>query len=312
MRPSPRKIRSRRAAFTLVELLVAITIIALLIGLLIPAVMSARRNAQVAQVKVDIKALEGGLADFKAHFGEYPPSRITLYVDDSTGVNGWFQNTAEARRSRAIIRKYWPQFHFASCGGASANPADPSKVWITEPKVLNGAECLMFFLGGVPTLDENNSPLDPTDDVWQYNGFSKNPTSPFSLPSAGSTASRLGPFMEFAPSRIVDVEDDDEIPEYLDPIPSQTRPYIYYSAYDGQGYRPADLQSGMTSFYKQSGSTSASDWKPKSYQIISPGFDAQYGIGGGYTPEDNSPLPGSGRSLEEDNITNFSNGTLGG
>ena len=59
-------------------------------------------------------------------------------------------------------------------------------------------------------------------------------------------------------------------------------------------------------------------WKPNSYQIISPGYDRQYGYGGAYvgTGTDRVPVPATPpptaalRAVETDNITNFSDGEL--
>ena len=78
MRSSRRHTPHKRAAFTLIELMVAISIIALLIGLLLPAFNGARRNARIAEVTTEIKSLENALAAFKAKYGTYPPSRIML------------------------------------------------------------------------------------------------------------------------------------------------------------------------------------------------------------------------------------------
>ena len=47
--------------------------------------------------------------------------------------------------------------------------------------------------------------------------------------------------------------------------------------------------------------------RPQGYQIISPGFDGLYGVGGVY--KDGSELTGV-RLPEADNITNFSGGVL--
>ena len=74
MTPAPR----RRTGFTLVELLVVITILGILIALLVPAVFSAVSRANDARVAGEINTLGQALASFKNKFQEYPPSRIVL------------------------------------------------------------------------------------------------------------------------------------------------------------------------------------------------------------------------------------------
>jgi len=68
-------INSRASAgFTLVELLVVMSIIGVLIGLLMPAVNAAVRAARVARTQAIIQSLTVGLEAFKGDWGVYPPS----------------------------------------------------------------------------------------------------------------------------------------------------------------------------------------------------------------------------------------------
>jgi prepilin-type N-terminal cleavage/methylation domain-containing protein len=63
---------NNRKAFTLVELIVVIGIIAILAGLLLPAVNHMRRSAQITGQKADFQTIAAALESYKADFGDYP------------------------------------------------------------------------------------------------------------------------------------------------------------------------------------------------------------------------------------------------
>jgi len=60
-------------AFTLLELLTVIAIIAILMGLLFPVLGLIRNGAKVAQAKNDIKQIEAAVKAYYADYGKYPP-----------------------------------------------------------------------------------------------------------------------------------------------------------------------------------------------------------------------------------------------
>lgn len=329
-----------RRGFTLIELLIVIVIIGVLVGLIGPALMGAFRSARETGVVAEIKQLESAVAAFKAVYGVDPPSRIVLCEN----ATDWDADN-ERKRSKALIRRIWPQFNFALNRNLNANEradltttSDPPTLDTDTDDVyyLNAGECLVFFLGGMPTLTEPK-PAPPGRFAYTMNGFAKDPANPFST----TGASREGPFFEFAPNRMIST-DGDRFPEYLDPLPGQSKPYIYLSSYEGAGYQSLDwsgtdfvngpyiakvedanlngtLDPGEDKITSPASTISVLEYhKPKSFQIVSPGIDGQFGVGGLFDASrvDQSlkyTIPGMtarNPEAEYDNLTNFHGGRL--
>lgn len=68
------KTEKNKKGFTLAELLTAVVIIAILIGILVPALNMARSFARDAKQRVQIQSIEAGIIMYRNDFGEYPPS----------------------------------------------------------------------------------------------------------------------------------------------------------------------------------------------------------------------------------------------
>jgi prepilin-type processing-associated H-X9-DG protein/prepilin-type N-terminal cleavage/methylation domain-containing protein len=73
--PMKRAVSSARKAFTLVELLVVVSIIAILVGLVLPAVFAARDAARSAQCQSNLKQLGLAILNYRDANGAFPQYR---------------------------------------------------------------------------------------------------------------------------------------------------------------------------------------------------------------------------------------------
>ncbi len=67
--------RNRRG-FTLIEVLIVISIIGVLMALLVPTLVGARLRAAVTAVKAELSQLKSALETYNSKFGDYPPTSL--------------------------------------------------------------------------------------------------------------------------------------------------------------------------------------------------------------------------------------------
>jgi competence protein ComGC len=92
-------VKTRTSGLTMIEILVVVSIIALLVGLLLPAVHTVQKMAKETKQKAQFTSIELGLAAFKSDYGDYPPSSWW-----NPAVAGGRQNYCGAQKlSEAIL-----------------------------------------------------------------------------------------------------------------------------------------------------------------------------------------------------------------
>jgi len=125
--------KKERNGFTLVELITVATIIAILAGLLIPAVTAVRRSAKETQQKAQITSIDLGIAAFKNDYGDYPPSNARIAYEPTRDYSG-AQKLAEALVGWDLLG-FHPDSVFRSDGQEADGVTDvyPSPLVLTNP-----------------------------------------------------------------------------------------------------------------------------------------------------------------------------------
>ena len=80
----------RRCGFTLIEVLIVITVIAILAMLVVPRAMGARRKAKEAQLRGNLKQLRDGIERFEATTAAWPPSAADLMAANGGAISADF------------------------------------------------------------------------------------------------------------------------------------------------------------------------------------------------------------------------------
>ena len=140
------KIRNPRSAFTLTELLVVITIIAILTALITAAAVNAMRAANRAAIKTEITEISLAFENFKNEYGAYPPNGMNSYDNNYKGnpIDVIVQKDFERIFKKAFPRNDEPRSLIAGlAGNYTSGPANHNL-----PGGLNAAEAVYFWLGG--------------------------------------------------------------------------------------------------------------------------------------------------------------------
>jgi len=246
--------RNRRSAFTLVEILVVIAIIAILAALTLAGVMVFLGKGPAVQVQNDMLQLSVALEKFKADKKFYPPSHLKLgsnYTD--------YTASAADQQSLAVISAMWPQLTPANFVGIQWAGATLPVGGV----ILEGDQCLVFFLGGIPIGGVPS-------------GFSTNPTNP-----AAAGGDRLQ-YMTFPAGRLM-LRNGSLFPSFVDGYgtsnkPAKQSPYFYFSAGRSSTFDTTPNSLNLVPYIQQSTPT-VTYWNSTSFQIICAGLDGQFGTG---------------------------------
>ena len=233
---------NNRSGFTLVEILVVITIIGILVSLLVPTLAAALQRSREGAIAFEIKQLQGAIESFrkervkKPNF--YPPDFSDLDAAGNSGSPAPFGDG-----NAAVLNKKASELQaFVRVMSRNANQAYVSR-WV-QNKVKNnsGNDVTVFQAPIISNTNQTNPPnpltLDPAEALVFWLGMTqKNPEAPlpsrFARPSGPGMLPPAGngtwTFFEFDESRLVD-QDNDGWPEYLQ-AHGEEAPYLYFSSH---------------------------------------------------------------------------------
>ncbi len=319
-----------RRGFTLVEMLVVITIIGILASLGTVAVFEALKAAKRARIKVEITNLNSAIESYKLKFGDYPPSYINVADSDSA----------------ALLTRHLAKA-FPRC-----NPTTELNAAFTGLNGLTPAQALVFWLTSI-SKDPARPLSAPTTDRQVLFDFDKTrlissvagQVGGWSVSGTGASAilnryvpqiyidqsGKNSPFVYFEARGYLGHAINTSSPAYVpNCCPYLLEPWIT------NNHSPNSIVAGTSGPPQQDVQTDSTGWlptsyqkicaNPKSFQIISAGLDGVFGglgqpVSGvkynnktGLTLYYKSFPTGTGYDTtggDDDNLTNFSQGQLG-
>jgi len=161
----PARLHRRTHAFTLLELLTVMAILAVLSSITISVIRGTKQRANLARAKAELSFLVQALEDYKRHYGDYPQAGASAANSQRvTGTAGPGVNTAQARLFNSLTGVYGPTSFATRLNG----PTFVTVTKLTTELALN-ATTFAVPSGAPPAKQQvNNSFIDPWGNRYLY------------------------------------------------------------------------------------------------------------------------------------------------
>lgn len=272
---------STRSGFTLVELLIVMTVIGILVGMLAVAIIPAFRTANEFTIKQEISQLERSVESFKTKYGFYPPSFATITgpADLLPYLNRIAPNHSEGNANAGSKLQTW----WTAVGSQIRESAMDE-----NPK--NGGADIVFWLSGIA----KNKQFPLTGHASASGGWVGFNGGPVQDAMGTDIQVEREVFYDFKSEQLLQPgsstgANTGSIRQYVQPKGKGETPFLYL---DNGSYASTD-----TAPYTQNDEA----FNPSTFQIISAGMDGEFGGFG--------EISAAGAS-GTDNLTNFAEGRL--
>jgi prepilin-type N-terminal cleavage/methylation domain-containing protein len=272
--------RSPRSGFTLVELLVAITVLAILVGMLATAVIPAMRRGREAAVQMEMKQIELAIENCNNKYGFYPPN---------------FENIADDTELMRYVNRMSPNHAEGSTHPVHTTETRLEHWWEEIGQYLDKESSLVFWLSGVCTNRQ-----------YPITGGSNDAGPPLAAHAFGTLGIERDVLFDFKIAQLYG-DDADEIlqDKTSTDLPAAVRPFVYaYQMAHGvtsgdKTYKYADANSyAAVGAYEDA---SGNYLNPNTFQIVTFGLDGRSGTTGNVF---NAGVEA------DDNLVNFADGRL--
>jgi len=185
-------------AFTLVELLVVIGIIAVLAALILPVAAAVKRQAYLHTAQTEMAQLETAIDRYKSAYGFYPPGSVngpltnqlyfellgTTNSDVNNGVFNTLDNSAQISRVNGDLNNTFGVSGIMNCSKPGADESSPrGQNFLPDLKpgqvatlYTNGNDVVKILVSSDNGPDGDYQPVGVTGiNPWRYN--SSNPTN---------------------------------------------------------------------------------------------------------------------------------------
>ncbi len=125
----PQAVLTRRAAFTLIELLAVMAIILVLAGLILNIAGSAQYNSAKSRATSEIAAMSNALESYKSDNGAYPTDSSTTEVLDAKNVQAYHDPATYIKASQflyQVLAGFPPTSSSSSNSGSGTPTATPT------------------------------------------------------------------------------------------------------------------------------------------------------------------------------------------